>query len=156
MTFEPLAKLFVLRTNAASFIAYLLVKLHKFTCSVGSQNRNLLVLQETLSRRLTLIAITAIILLGGGCIWALGQSGTVYIGASGVIFGLIGFLLTVGIFRKERIAIIVSIFVLVFYAGTLRMLFQLQPGISWAAHFWGMFFGIATAWFTRYSQPRVS
>jgi hypothetical protein len=43
---EALAKLFVLRTNATSFIAYLLVNLHEFTCSVGSQNRNSLVLQE--------------------------------------------------------------------------------------------------------------
>jgi hypothetical protein len=36
---EALAKLFVLRTNATSFIAYLLVNLHKFTCSVGSSRR---------------------------------------------------------------------------------------------------------------------
>jgi len=46
---EPLAKLFVLRiplSGTTSFIAYLLVKLRKFTCSIGSQNRNSLVLQE--------------------------------------------------------------------------------------------------------------
>jgi membrane associated rhomboid family serine protease len=113
----------------------------------------LLTLSLSYSRRLTLIAVTAIILLGGGAVWALGQSGVVYIGASGVVFGLIGFLLTVGIFRREWGAIIVSTVVLIFYAGTLRMLFLLHPGISWAAHFWGMFFGVAVAWLTRYSQP---
>jgi len=33
---EVLAKLFVLRTNATSFIAYLPVNLQQFTCSVDS------------------------------------------------------------------------------------------------------------------------
>jgi hypothetical protein len=35
-TIEVFAKLFVLRTNATSFIAYLLVNMLQFSCSVGS------------------------------------------------------------------------------------------------------------------------
>ncbi len=116
----------------------------------------LLTLSLSYSRKLTIIAIVAIVLLGGGCIWILGQSGVVYIGASGVIFGLIGFLLTIGIFRKEWSAIILSLLVLIFYAGTLGVLFQLRPGISWAAHFWGLVFGIAVAWWTRHFQIQTS
>lgn len=42
-----------------------------------------------------------IILVGGIMLWALGPSATNHIGASGLIFGYLGFLFARGIFEKS-------------------------------------------------------
>ena len=53
----------------------------------------LLAVSLSFSRKLTFGALWIIILVGGGLVWLSGKEGTIHIGASGVIFGLIGFLM---------------------------------------------------------------
>ena len=59
----------------------------------------LLVLALSVDRVLAAEAIVIIIVVGGGLVWLFGAPRTVHVGASGVIFGLIGFLLFAGFFR---------------------------------------------------------
>lgn len=101
------------------------------------------------SRKLTLRAIIWISLLGGGATWLLGEPNTVHIGASGIIFGLIGFLLMIGIFRRELTALAISIAVAFYYGWALSALFQVLPGVSWSGHFFGFMGGVSAAWLTR-------
>ena len=101
------------------------------------------------SPRLTGIALLIITVMGGGLVWLLGQSGTVHIGASGVIFGLLGFLMFSGIFRKEWLALVLSIALFMLYGGALLSLFTVSPGISWIGHISGFGCGVVAAWWSR-------
>ncbi|KPA13785.1 rhomboid family membrane protein [Candidatus Magnetomorum sp. HK-1] len=94
------------------------------------------------SRKLTEIALIYIIIIGGGMVWLLGESGSLHIGASGIIFGLIGFLIFSGFYHQNLKAIIIAILVCFFYGGALWSLFIVMPGVSWSGHFFGFISGI--------------
>jgi membrane associated rhomboid family serine protease len=72
----------------------------------------LLSLALTIGRVLTICALVLILLFGGGLVWLFGRAGTVHVGASGLIFGLIGFLAASGLFRLEWRALAYSILAL--------------------------------------------
>ncbi len=109
----------------------------------------LLSVSLSFSRKLTFWAILIICIVGGGFVWILGSGNTVHIGASGVIFGLIGFLMFLGLFRHEWKALIFSIIIFFLYGGALFSLLQYTPGVSWSGHFYGFLSGIFAAWCLR-------
>ncbi len=109
----------------------------------------LLVVSLSLDRKLTMAALAIIITGGGAAVWLLGKPNTVHIGASGVIFGLIGFLLFTGIFQKRLKPVIFSLIVGFFYGSALFTLFVYMPGVSWSGHFWGFLSGVIAAWILR-------
>ncbi len=98
------------------------------------------------SRKLTVEAIVIIALFGGAGVWLFGQSHTVHIGSSGIIFGLIGYLLAIGLFRKELSALLVSVVVAFYYGWALYSLVAVLPGVSWTGHFFGFASGVLAAW----------
>jgi membrane associated rhomboid family serine protease len=106
------------------------------------------------SRKLTLEAVICIALIGGAGTWLFGRSHTVHIGASGIIFGLIGYLLAIGLFRRELLALIVSLAIAFYYGWALFSLFVVLPGVSWAGHFFGFLAGAFAAWLTRHMESR--
>jgi len=97
------------------------------------------------NRGLTYRSLLIIIVGGGSLVWVFGRSHSLHIGASGVVFGLIGFLVFLGIYRREWKALLVSLTVAFFYGGTLLSLLTRTPGISWEGHFFGFVMGIAAA-----------
>jgi membrane associated rhomboid family serine protease len=101
------------------------------------------------SRKLTLEAVILISLIGGAGTWLFGLSHTVHIGASGVIFGLIGYLLSIGFYRREIPALLVSVVVAGYYGYALFWLFVVMPGVSWTGHFFGFLAGVFAAKVTR-------
>ena len=109
----------------------------------------LLCISLAYSRTLTLEVAVLAALVGGGCTWLFGSSNNVYIGASGVIFGLIGYLLTIGLFRRELTALVVSLIVCFYYGWAFFSLFVVLPGVSWSGHFFGFASGVLAAWLTR-------
>jgi len=109
----------------------------------------LLSVSLSFSRKLTFVALLMIMLVGGAFVWLLGKDNTVHIGASGIIFGLIGFLMFLGIFRGEWKALVLSMAVCFFYGGALFSLLYHTPGISWTGHFFGFLTGVLAAWWMR-------
>ncbi|MBF0523918.1 MAG: rhomboid family intramembrane serine protease [Deltaproteobacteria bacterium] len=109
----------------------------------------LLAVSFSYSGRLTAVALTIIVLLGGSLTWLFGQGHAVHIGASGVVFGLTGFLAFMGIARREWRALFISLGVIAFYGGVFQSLLFVFPGQSWASHFFGLLAGIYAAWRTR-------
>jgi len=109
----------------------------------------LLAVSLTYSRAQTLKALLVITLLGGGMVWLVGASGTVHIGASGVIFGLIGYLMSLGLFRRDWKAVLMSIAIFLLYGGALSSLLIYVPGISWSGHLFGFLSGVLAAWWVR-------
>jgi membrane associated rhomboid family serine protease len=101
------------------------------------------------SRKLTLEVVVISALIGGGFVWLFGSGNSNHIGASGIIFGLIGYLLAIGLFRRELLALAVSLLVTSYYGYALFSLFLVLPGVSWSGHFFGFLSGVLAAWLTR-------
>lgn len=76
--------------------------------------------------------------------WVFGQSG-LHIGASGVIFGYLGFLIARGLFEKSLRWVLVSIAVGIVYVGLIQSLSELRAGVSWTSHFFGFTGGLGLA-----------
>jgi len=102
----------------------------------------LLIVSLTYSKKLTVMALFYITLIGGGMVWLFGSPGSLHIGASGIIFGLIGFLIFSGWSHQNLKAIAVSMIVCFFYGGALLSLLIVHPGVSWSGHFFGFISGL--------------
>jgi membrane associated rhomboid family serine protease len=98
-----------------------------------------------LRRTRDFFVVTPIVMLVGGLgTWLIGSPG-VHIGASGVIFGYLGFLLSRGYFERSLTAIAFSIVVAVLYGGLIWGVIPGNPGISWEGHLFGFIGGIIAA-----------
>lgn len=84
------------------------------------------------------------IVLGGLGTWLFGATG-LHVGASGVIFGYLGFLLTRYYFDRRLSSGIVALFVGVTYGSVLWGVLPSVPGISWEGHLFGFLSGILAA-----------
>lgn len=103
-----------------------------------------LALTGGLSRYLKASAI--IIVLGGALVWGLAfGSNENHIGASGWIFGLLGFLVAAAVLEKKALTIAVGLIALLFYGSTLLVGFIPRGGVSWEGHLFGFIAGIAAA-----------
>lgn len=83
--------------------------------------------------------------VGGAGTWMIGAPGSVHIGASGVVFGLFGFLLLRGWFRRSIGSILLSLAVFGMYGGLIWGVLPTQPGISWEGHLFGFAGGVLAA-----------
>lgn len=96
-------------------------------------------------RRFILLSLWLTV-IGGGGVWLLGGSRTVHVGASLLIFGYLGFLISRGFVERSISGVLVSLGILLAYGGMLYGVFPGQPGISWLGHLCGFLAGIAGAW----------
>ncbi|MBO0827323.1 MAG: rhomboid family intramembrane serine protease [Streptosporangiales bacterium] len=99
------------------------------------------------ARFLAVVSLTA--LTSGLGAFFLTPPGTVVVGASGVIFGLLGFLLVRGIVVRSLGSVAVSIGVLLLYGGVLTGMLPGQTFISWQGHLFGFLGGVLAAWLMR-------
>jgi len=103
----------------------------------------------------TFVGVTLLVTIVGGLgVWLFGASGY-HIGASGLIFGYIGYLLARGYFERSVGAIVVAIVVAVAYGGALWGVLPGQRGISWEGHLFGFLAGVLAAGVMT-SRPRVT
>jgi membrane associated rhomboid family serine protease len=107
-------------------------------------------------RKLTAIAIAYAMLGSGILAWCIGSwhapQPTIHLGASGVIFGLIGFLMANGIFRRGLFALLLAVLVVLLYSGALVAMFPQEAGgppVSWEMHLGGFIGGVAASWHQR-------
>lgn len=84
-------------------------------------------------------------LISGSGTWLFGTPGTIHIGASGVVFGLLGFVVTRGIFERSVAAVVLSIVALFLFGGMIVSLIPVQSGVSWSGHLFGFVGGIFAA-----------
>jgi membrane associated rhomboid family serine protease len=104
--------------------------------------------------RRTLLGVTAwVVALGGLGVWLIGGANTVHLGASGLVFGYFGYLLTVGWLERRPVWIMVSLAIAVAYGGLLRGALPTTPGISWEGHLCGLVAGAAVARFGARRAP---
>jgi len=90
--------------------------------------------------------VTAVIWLVGGLgVWLTGGDETRHIGASGVIFGWLAFLLVRGFFARSLRQIALAVVLFALWGGLLFGVLPGQPGISWQAHLFGALAGLLAA-----------
>jgi membrane associated rhomboid family serine protease len=94
--------------------------------------------------RAWLLVSGIVIVLGGFLTWLVGPSNTLIVGASGLVFGWIGYLLARAWFSRQLKWILVAVAVLFFFGTLLFGLFpSLHSGVSWQGHVCGFVAGIA-------------
>ena len=101
--------------------------------------------------------VIGIVLLGGGLLWLCGRSAT-HVGASGLIFGLISFLIVSGWRERRFVPLAISIAVTFFYGGTLLsgIVPRLGGRVSWDGHLFGAIAGGIVAFLlTRSRRPET-
>lgn len=92
------------------------------------------------------IQVTVIVgLFAGVGTWLFGQAYSIHIGASGLVFGYLTYLVARGFFERHIGQIVVGLIVFVFYGSLLWGLFP-RPGISWQGHLFGSIGGVVAAW----------
>jgi membrane associated rhomboid family serine protease len=92
------------------------------------------------------VPVTAISMIGSGAVaWLVGAPGSVHIGASGLIFGYLGFLMLSGWFARNFISIALSIVVIFLWGGMIAGVMPGTAGISWQAHLGGFIAGTIAA-----------
>lgn len=93
-----------------------------------------------------IIQVTVIVTIVAGLgVWLTGGAGSVHLGASGVVFGYLTYLVTRGFFQRHAGLIVMGILVFLVYGGILWGLLP-RPGISWQGHLFGAIGGIVAAW----------
>ena len=92
------------------------------------------------------VPVTLYSALGAGLLaWTIGAPNSVHVGASGVIFGYLGFLLLAGWYARSVASIAISVGVAVLWGGTVMQVLPGTPGISWEAHLGGFIGGVLAA-----------
>ncbi|NUR00030.1 MAG: rhomboid family intramembrane serine protease [Streptomyces sp.] len=101
-------------------------------------------------RRFAAVCLVVIVADGLG-VWLVAPAHTNTAGASGLIFGLFGFLLVSGFVERRPLGVVVGLLVGAVWGGSILLgLSPLQTGVSWQGHLIGLAAGVAAAfWFRR-------
>jgi membrane associated rhomboid family serine protease len=103
------------------------------------------------------IPVTLAGMVGSGFVaWLLGAPGSVHIGASGVIFGYLGFLMLTGWYTRSFGSILLSVVVTLVWGSLVFGMMPGEPGISWQAHIGGFLGGVLAARGFRTPRPLPS
>ena len=99
------------------------------------------------SRANSIDIVVFISVVAGVLLWLFGQT-AVHIGASVLVFGLIGFLVCAGFFEKRLISALIAIGVAITYGSTLFYgISPFQKGVSWDGHLFGAIAGGLIAYY---------
>lgn len=95
-------------------------------------------------RRFFVVTATVWIISGAGT-WLVGPAQTDHIGASGLAFGWLVFLLLRGFFLRSAGQVVVAVALFLYWGGMLWGALPGQPGISWQEHLFGAVGGVVAA-----------
>jgi membrane associated rhomboid family serine protease len=102
-----------------------------------------LIMLKEISDFFAVSIITAIV--SGLGVWVTAAPNSIHIGASGVIFGYLGFLLFRGYFERSATSIFLALFVCFFYGSMIWGVVPTEKEISWQGHLFGFIGGAIAA-----------
>jgi membrane associated rhomboid family serine protease len=92
------------------------------------------------------VEVSGLVALSSGAgIWIFGAGNSVHIGASGLVFGYLTYLVSRGIIAKNVWWILGGLVTLAFYGGLFWGLLP-SPRVSWLGHVFGAVGGVLAAW----------
>ena len=99
------------------------------------------------------VQVTVVVgVIGGVGTWLTGPNHSVHIGASGLVFGYLTYLISRGVFARKVTYILGGIVTFMIYGGVLWGLLP-RPGISWQGHLFGAIGGVVAAWLIHAQRP---
>jgi membrane associated rhomboid family serine protease len=94
-------------------------------------------------------ALAVSLLVSGLGVWLFSPAYSVTVGASGVVFGLFGYLLARGVVMRRIGDLLIALVLVAVYGSMVWGIFPSQPQISWQAHLFGFLGGVAAAFMVR-------
>jgi membrane associated rhomboid family serine protease len=88
-----------------------------------------------------------IMIIGSLGTWLLGSKG-VHLGASGLVTGYFGYIVSRGFINQDVQAAMIGLLIGLFYFGIFHMVFRRFPGVSNVMHFFGFCGGLLAAYVT--------
>lgn len=102
--------------------------------------------------KIALNVILLIYIMTGFWVWMAARD-AYHIGASGIVYGLLTFLLFSGFLRRDKNTLTISFVILVLYGGSFLIgIIPTRSGISWESHLMGAIAGIFCAVYFRKSN----
>ena len=101
-----------------------------------------------------LLATLIIAVSSGLAVWLFQSGNELTVGASGLIFGYFGYVLTRGFFDRNLVDIGVGVVAGLLYWTILQVAIPGNPGISWIGHLGGLLGGVLAAWVLRTRVPQ--
>jgi membrane associated rhomboid family serine protease len=91
------------------------------------------------------VKVLPVVYLGPGlAVWLFARGG-VHLGASGLVYGLVSYILVAGLIRRDRRAIAASLLVCFMYGAMVWGVFPIQHRVSWETHLAAALIGVALA-----------
>ena len=96
------------------------------------------------------LGVTLIVAVTSGlAVWLFQGGHELTVGASGLIFGYFGYVLSRGVFDRNLIDVLTALVMALSYAYILTVAIPGTPGVSWIGHLGGLIGGIAGGWIFR-------
>jgi membrane associated rhomboid family serine protease len=96
--------------------------------------------------RETFFQVSALVALVSGLgTWLIAPANTIHIGASGLVFGYLGYLMFRGWFERSASGILLSLFIVGVYGSLIFGVLPLRAGVSWQMHLFGFIGGAIAA-----------
>ncbi|WP_328812413.1 rhomboid family intramembrane serine protease [Rhodococcus sp. NBC_00297] len=93
------------------------------------------------------LAVTAVVWIVGGLgTWLTGETASLHVGASIIVFGWLSYLIVRGIFARDLGQLLVGVLVLLVYGSALWGVLPTQEDVSWQGHLFGALAGVLAAW----------
>lgn len=104
--------------------------------------------------RATRLALPFIWILSGAGVWLWARA-SIHVGISGVAHGLMFFLFVLGLLRRDRLGVAISMAVFFLYGGMVLTVLPRDPQVSFEYHFFGALAGVIAAivWRRRDPEP---
>lgn len=110
-----------------------------------------------LTYRSRFLAITGVIILVSGLgTWLISPAQTIHIGASGLIFGYLAFLVAVAYHERSFGAVALAVLVIILYGGVIGGILPQDGGISWQGHLFGLIGGGLAAYLFARRRARTA
>jgi membrane associated rhomboid family serine protease len=100
----------------------------------------------------SLRVIPAVYLGSGAAVWLLGRDAA-HLGASGLVYGLVGYIFVAGVIRRDRRAVAASLLVAFMYGALVWGMLPIRPEMSWETHLAAGVIGVAMALALRHLDP---
>src|SRR3982074_1373462 len=92
--------------------------------------------------------LPAVYLGPGVAVWSFARGG-VHVGASGLVYGLVSYILVAGLIRRDRRVIAASLLVCFMYGALVWGVLPIDPAVSWETHLAAASIGVALAFVLR-------
>jgi len=102
------------------------------------------------------LGVTLVVAITSGLgVWLFQGNNELTVGASGLIFGYFGYVLSRGLFDRNLIDALAAVVLGLSYAYILTVAIPGTPGVSWIGHLGGLVGGLACGWIFRTRRSRL-